>query len=275
METIKKIMKIQVKTNPNLKIWQDWDNDGLLRYKGEKTINRYIEIKKRGDNIPFEKFDCFIAFNDKQFEEGIKNIRPLKEGEKYTSLGSGIYGTADGVERLVKHLKKQSRKKDTDIRQECVPEEVYIYEYNNYESCISYHGDLEAMKIIMELFGVTQARKIKRYHALYTIDQIKKEMDRPEIDFKEGLYVKTSEGILQKMTRDNNDKRGIKFKSLYFSKGYTDENTKEKIPKGQLTTAGRKVYRANGTPVIIKKNAGEYWEMDESGEKIKYDRIIY
>lgn len=152
----------------NVTFKQDWDNDGYLVISNASTINRYIELNDKRNNTPLKNFDMFCAFSDEQFDEGCKKIRPLKEGEKYVRFGSGIFGTKDGFERW----KKFSEEIEQQIKAECEPQEIYLYEYNNHEGCINFDGDLEAIKIIMNTWGLDEARKIKRLRAMYTIQEI-------------------------------------------------------------------------------------------------------
>lgn len=56
------------------------------------------------------------------------------------------------------------------VAKECDPQEVYFYEYNNYE-CM-YSDDDEAIGVIIDIFGVEVAKTIKRYSAGHSIDYI-------------------------------------------------------------------------------------------------------
>ena len=53
-----------------------------------------------------------------------------------------------------------------------LPPLLHFYEYNNHECCIAWDGDLEAIKIVLSLFGEEAARKIKRYRASMSVDNL-------------------------------------------------------------------------------------------------------
>lgn len=151
---------------------QDYDNyDGMFSYKNDKTLKRYKELCHSLQETDISKFDMFAAFSNKQFEEGLKSIRPLKEGEKLCSLGAGIFGTRDGIRKYL----NRSEEVHKQIAEECDPQEVYVYEFNNYESAIAYEGDEHAIKIVADIFGIDTARKIKRRCAYYSLDNYGKE----------------------------------------------------------------------------------------------------
>lgn len=56
------------------------------------------------------------------------------------------------------------------VAKECDPQEVYFYEFNNYE-CM-YSDDDEAIQIIIDIYGVDIAKTVKRYSAGHSIDYI-------------------------------------------------------------------------------------------------------
>lgn len=152
----------------NFEFSPDLDNDGMLNYKNAKTLKRYHELVHERMYVDTKKFDVFFAFSKEQFEEGLKSIRPLADGEKLVRIGGGGFGTKDGAKRLFEFYESIDEK----IKSECDPQEVYVYEYNNYECCIAWDGDLEAIKIVLSLFGEEAARNIKRYNATMTVDNL-------------------------------------------------------------------------------------------------------
>ena len=126
--------------------------------RNPKTLRRYRELCEERCHIDCHRYDCFFAFGDKQFEEGLKQIRPLREGEKICSAGAGLYGTRDGLDRyFAAHDDFDKR-----IAAECDPQEVYFHEYNNHECQISWDGDEPAYQIIVRLWGEDTAQKIQR-----------------------------------------------------------------------------------------------------------------
>jgi hypothetical protein len=94
--------------------------------KREKDLNRLME-------------DCgvFWAFSNKQFDE---NKTPLKDGEKYVSIGMGGYmpkGNADtyidGIKKIDENFKEAMQDKETRL-------EYIKYELSNHEA--GYTGDI-------------------------------------------------------------------------------------------------------------------------------------
>lgn len=155
--------------NKNLIITQDLDNDGMLSCQNVKTIKRYEELKDERDSCDLSKFDMFCAFSKKQFEENRKTIRPLKDGEKYVDFGAGVFGTRDGIEKYLAFSESINKR----IAEECAPQEVYCYEFNNYECCIAYDGDANAIRLVADYWGWDKAREIERCNCFYSIDYLK------------------------------------------------------------------------------------------------------
>lgn len=123
-----------------------------------KTIKRYKELEEEKYTTDCYRYDCFFAFSNQQFAEGLKKIRPLKEGEKLVCDGAGMYGTRDGIDKFFAAYDEIDKR----IKQECDPQEVYFYEFNNNESMISWDGDAEPMKIITRIWGKEVADNIVR-----------------------------------------------------------------------------------------------------------------
>lgn len=143
--------------------------DNLLKpYKRKNTLKRYHELNEERNTIDILKFDCFFAFSNEQFAKGAKNIRQLREGEKYVSLGAGCYGTKDGADRLLAYYAEVRER----IEAECNPQEIYDYEYGNYECMIAYDGDLEAMRLVASIWGNDVAKLIKRKSAFYSLEHL-------------------------------------------------------------------------------------------------------
>lgn len=152
--------------------WQDWDNyEGMFAFKNAKTLDRFKELSEQLRNIDLRRFDMFAAFSGKQFEQGLKEIRPLRDGEKLISMGAGIYGTKDGIAKYMEFANSITEM----MTKECDPQEVYVYEFNNYESAIDFDGDERAIRFVASLFGWDVAKTVKRCCALYSIDDLMKD----------------------------------------------------------------------------------------------------
>lgn len=141
----------------------DWSCEGHVVMHNEQTIKLYHKLKY--DDQPPEG-EYFYAFSNEQFSQQVK-AKHL-EGKKIYSGGYGLYGTDKGIEGLLAYIDSVSKR----IKEECNPQEVYFYEYNNHECMIGWGGDLEAIKLIITYWGAEEARKIKRINAGRSIDDI-------------------------------------------------------------------------------------------------------
>lgn len=155
-------------TAPVFTFKQDWEEyDGMLSWSNPKTLDRYKELTNTHPDT--DRLPVFFAFGDKQFSEGLASLR-RKYGEdtKVLSGGAGLYGTAEGIKAVFQFYKDVAKR----MAEECDPQEVYCYEFNNHESCIAYDGDAEAMRTVLGIFGEEAARGVKRYCAFYSIDDL-------------------------------------------------------------------------------------------------------
>ncbi len=124
-------------------------------------MSKYSELKNKISEHSPEQ--CFFAFTKEQFEQGKKqkNIPPDAE---VVSGPMGIFGTKEGIENFFKYLDSAT----AEIAQQCEPQDVYDSEYCNHE-CSYVGDDEEAIKIVVEYFGLVRARQVKRKFAYYTI----------------------------------------------------------------------------------------------------------
>ena len=168
-------------TRGELKYYRDWDNcDGGVGMINAQTINRYKEIQNQHPDC--DACGVFFAFSNQQFEEGYKclvELGHIKDGDKVLFADGGIFGTKEGFNKFFKFYEDRDKR----IKEECDPQEVYFYEYNNHESMIAWDGDLEAIKLIISLWGADVARNIKRFNASMSVDNIIRKPIKAE-----GLY---------------------------------------------------------------------------------------
>lgn len=161
---------ISTTTQSSVSFEQDWSRDGYLVIKGASTLERYKQIREEIYHAPVKECDCFFAFDNRQFADGLKSIRPLKDGEKVVRVGGGLFGTRDGVAKLFAWYDEKNKQ----IAAECNPLEVYLYECNNHEACYNPDGDEEAVALLIKYFGETVAQtvpRIRRYEC-YPFDEI-------------------------------------------------------------------------------------------------------
>ena len=165
----KEIKSIQT-SHGTLNYYRDWDKyEGGIVMLNDQTIKHYREIKDQHPDC--DACGVFFAFSNQQFEEGYKHLIKLghiKNGEKVIRSVGGAFGTKEGLDKFINFYQDR----DKIIAAECDPQEVYFYEYNNHESMIAWDGDLEAIKIIISLWGADVARKIKRFSASISVDNI-------------------------------------------------------------------------------------------------------
>lgn len=152
-----------------LNYYRDWGNEGGIVMENDQTIGRYREIQNQHPDT--DECGVFFAFGNRQFDEGYKHLIELghiKDGDKVVQGAGGLFGTRDGLNKFIHFFEDQEKV----IAKECDPQEVYFYEYNNHESMIAWDGDLEAIKVIISLWGADVARKIKRFNASMSVDNI-------------------------------------------------------------------------------------------------------
>ena len=126
---------------------EDIENDCLMTWKNARTLGRYKSLCNERDSVDVKKYDCFFAFGN---------------------FGAGGYGTKDGIERLFKFYEDMEAR----IKNECDPQEVYCYEYNNHECCIAFDGDIEAIRLVARIWGVETAKTIRRKSAFYGVEEL-------------------------------------------------------------------------------------------------------
>ncbi len=134
-------------------------------------MSTYSELK----NINPELFECFFAFSDSQYNEGI--AKHNLEGKKIFRGFGGLFGTQEGIAKLYADYDAIAKR----ITDECDPQEVYDYEFANHE-CGYTCDDSEAMKIVISHFPSEKYELVKRKHKYYTneelLAQIEKEAER-------------------------------------------------------------------------------------------------
>ena len=101
--------------------------------------------------------ECFFAFDAAQFIDGIKKTGI--KAKKICSAGSGLYGTKEGIDKLLNDYAAIEKQ----IAEQCDPQEMYDYEYNNHE-CDYIGDDEEAIDMVIGTFGVEKAKTVKRKH---------------------------------------------------------------------------------------------------------------
>ena len=104
----------------------------------------------------FSSPEIFYAFSNSQFDEGKKQI---PEGEKIYKGPAGQFGTAKGFKLFTEAIAKM----ETRIKTECLPQEVYNYEYANHE-CDYTGDDEEALEIVKSYWDNADVKRKKYYN---------------------------------------------------------------------------------------------------------------
>lgn len=157
----------------------NWEWDGALSITGAQTLRIYRELKERKSKIHTDEYGIFFAFSPSQFNQGMKGLISrglIKEGERVYNYGSGCYGIPGSIEKWT----SAADAIDKEIAEKCDPLEVYYEEFNNFECCLGFDGDLPAVKEVITIFGVDVARQVltdnKRFLRVGDVDQIAEEM---------------------------------------------------------------------------------------------------
>lgn len=122
----------------------------------------YSEIKNRQPVL----VECFFAFSNSQFEEGVKKAGI--EGKKIYRAEGGLFGTQEGIKQLYDYYENL----DKEIAKKCDPQEVYDYEFTNHE-CSYVGSDTEAIRIVAATFGDEKASTVNRRFAHVKIEELK------------------------------------------------------------------------------------------------------
>lgn len=144
-----------------LEIYRNWDCEGAIYMKNAKTIERYRQIQDEQPDS--EEHGIFWAFNNKQFDDGLEKMKErglYKDGSTVFSIGNGGYGVSrELIDKFFDFYKDRKKR----VAAECDPQEVYLYEYNNYECMIDWDGDKKAYDAIVDIYGEEIAKGITRF----------------------------------------------------------------------------------------------------------------
>ncbi len=122
-------------------------------------VNLYRELKNKQQKEfnDFSEANMFYAYNDKQFEEGMKKLGlELNQTDLLYSTGSGGCYLKTKSEELQAILNKQEQELrqaiEADKTGEGFIKQMFRYELNNYEYCYTYELDdtLDALGLTIE-----------------------------------------------------------------------------------------------------------------------------
>jgi hypothetical protein len=125
-----------------------------------ETIN--IEREKKTSKL-IKECKMFFAFSDEQFEA---SKTKLQKGEKYVSLGGGVYITSNNTQKWKDEIKKIDKWKSEEIKNNNLEEANILYELRNYE-CF-YTGDIEDVKILfLNIYSTEQIMNVYNKYRQY------------------------------------------------------------------------------------------------------------
>lgn len=138
--------------------------DELINQIANHTRQQVLEAEMRGEKLGelSHQVGLFWAFSNEQFKEGAESS-PLKEGEKYVSIGAGGYMPKGNVDRWITGMRDIEAWKKAEVKKNKSEQEATIlYELNNYE-CF-YTGDIEDALPVLKDLGFTEKQVKTVYH---------------------------------------------------------------------------------------------------------------
>lgn len=130
-----------------MKVMRNSEYDYSLSYEDTKTLDTYSQLKEKIYHAPTKEYGIFFAFSDEQFKEGMKECGYTSTQGILKGPGGG-FGTKEGWDKLAAFYESV----DKEISEKCDPFEVFCWEYNNYENCLSYGIKEEVKEIIKDLW---------------------------------------------------------------------------------------------------------------------------
>jgi hypothetical protein len=101
-----------------------------IKPKAMKPVAELKEERQEKNSQLFNKVGLFWAFSDKQFEE---SKTPLKEGDKYVSIGMGGFLPKSNVEAFKSGLEEIQKWYNEEIKKNKAEKAEILYELYNHE----------------------------------------------------------------------------------------------------------------------------------------------
>lgn len=104
----------------------------------------YLELKQKHQK-EFNEFPMFFAFNQKQFDEGMKTLglKPNQTNKVYSFDGGGFYRKSDST-TLIEMLKRFDREEKEAMKDDNYVLEMFEYEMGNHEYGYT-HSDMKVL----------------------------------------------------------------------------------------------------------------------------------
>lgn len=125
-------------------------------YNTEVEMNNYQELKKK-QQAEIDEFPFGAAFNKEQFEE-MRQKLPLREGEKYVSLGAGVFVRKNDIPAMEEMFARHKKERSDLIKQNKQAKknafDMFVTEMLNHECGYTgrYNEALEALNITQQDF---------------------------------------------------------------------------------------------------------------------------
>ena len=104
------------------------------------------------------EYRVFFAFCEESLEKGMTECGYLNASELTCVKALGLYGSKKNIDSFLAVYQGRGER----VANECDPQKVYDYEYSNHECDISYNGDEDAIRIVVDYFGKDRAKLVKR-----------------------------------------------------------------------------------------------------------------
>lgn len=125
-----------------------------------KNISELKKEKQDRYSALIKEVGMFFAFSNEQFDE---NKTPLKEGEKYVSLGAGGYMPKGNVPAWIQGGKDIEKWYKTQVKASKNEEQEILYELRNHE-CF-YTGDYSSAYYALPNYTEEQIQQVYWKHA--------------------------------------------------------------------------------------------------------------
>jgi hypothetical protein len=135
-------------------------------------MTRHEAYKGIYDTDPdVDVFGVFFAFSDNQLLEGLEKFGYKKSDIVHVNYpGLGLYGPREKCRAFLDEYDRRAER----VAKECNPQDVYEYEFNNYE-CDYTGNDEEAIGIVFSIFGKDRAKTVERRRICKSLDEIEQE----------------------------------------------------------------------------------------------------
>jgi hypothetical protein len=123
---------------------------------------------KESQSKEFNEFTyIFFAFNNEQFNEGMKRLN-LKNTSEVVSIGHGGYLPKNKVKDFKDLLDKQKNDLKNFKKDQKALVDAILYELNNHEYCVT--GSIESVLDVLGLDRVEHGEAIKKAIKLYNVN---------------------------------------------------------------------------------------------------------